>query len=231
MLFRSRMLLQRVEDIGVLVNVNGVVGNNTHRKLNVTEFRGFVLVDEFAPLIFVNVADAKAAQMFTLAHELAHIWYGASAIFDLQNLHPADGGIERLCNVVAAEFLVPREEIVNFWHQVRDVADKFQLLARHFKVSEIVAARRALDLALVTKAEFFEYYEERREVDFQGRGASSGGDFYANQSFRIGRRFAEAVIRATAEGKLLYSEAYRLTGLRSKTFSTYAASLGFGGDV
>ena len=85
-----RELQRMIEDAGILMVVNSVVGNNNHRKLEVNEFRGFVLVDEYAPLVFVNGADGKAAQMFTLAHEMAHIWFGSSAAFDLRQLQPAD---------------------------------------------------------------------------------------------------------------------------------------------
>lgn len=220
-----RYLQLKMEDAGILVVINSVVGNNTHRKLSVNEFRGFVLVDEYCPLVFVNGSDAKVAQMFTLAHELAHIWLGISAAFDLHELHPADNETERLCNRIAAEFLVPADEMKEFWIRVHGHSDRFSRVAREFKVSELVAARRALDLGLITKAEFVEFYRtilerERQDTDVQG-----GGDFYANQDLRIGRRFAEAVIRATREGRLLYRDAYRLTGLYGSTFEAYAARL------
>src|SRR5699024_1671448 len=97
-------LLQTIQDIGILVMINGIVGNNTKRKLSVNEFRGFVLMDNYAPLVFINGSDGKAAQMFTLAHELAHIWIGESAIFDLDMLQPAEVETEKLCNQIAAEF-------------------------------------------------------------------------------------------------------------------------------
>lgn len=224
-----RVLYQRIEDAGVLVAVNGIVGNNTHRKLDVNEFRGFVLIDEYAPLIFVNGADGKAAQMFTLAHELAHIWYGYSAAFDLQQLQPADAEIEIVCNKTAAEFLVPENELCEMWPGITQYPEKFQQLARSFKVSEIVAARRAFDLSLITPDKFFEFYNEYLERVASHNG--SGGNFYSTQAFRIGRRFGEAIIRATQEGKLLYSEAYRLTGLTGSTFSEFAERLGLGGAV
>ena len=102
-----RQLQNKIEEAGILVAVSGIVGNNTHRKLDPAEFRGFVLVDEYAPLVFVNGSDGKAAQMFTLAHELAHIWFGSSAAFDLQELQPANDEIELASNRIAAEFLVP----------------------------------------------------------------------------------------------------------------------------
>jgi Zn-dependent peptidase ImmA (M78 family) len=221
-------LRSAIENVGILVVVNGIVGNNTHRRLDVNEFRGFVLVNEYAPLVFINGADGRAAQMFTLAHELAHIWFGVSAAFDLKQLLPAHNETEKACNVVAAEFLVPENDLRIAWSSVQSESDPFQSLARKFKVSTVVAARRALDAGLISRNRFFEFYEayendERREIVRQ----EGGGDFYASQNYRIGRRFAEAVIRAVKEGHLLYHEAYQLTGLSGDTFGRYAESLGF----
>lgn len=222
-----RKLEDAVEEIAVLVMANGVVGNNNHRKLNPEEFRGFVLVDEFAPLVFVNRKDAKAAQMFTLAHEIAHIWFGQSAAFDLRGLEAAKDTTEQACDKVAAELLVPETELRNLWPAVRNTAEPFQAVARRFKVSVLVAARRAKDLGLITRNDFFVFYDayltdERRKRE---EATEEGGDFYATQTRRIGKRFAQTIIRATREGKLLYNEAYKLTGLRGKTFDQFAAKL------
>lgn len=225
-----RMLQRKVEAAGIFVFVSGIVGNNTHRKLNVNEFRGFVLVDDFAPVVFINGADGKAAQMFTLAHELAHIWFGASAAFDLNNLEPSLDEIEVLCNKVAAEFLIPEEELYTFWKKVHRDDDRFGKIARQFKVSEIVAARRALDLKFINKSEFFEFYNVKQQEMYE-QTTNGGGDFYRTQAVRIGRRFAETVITATKEGSLLYREAYRLTGLNGRTFSELAERLGAGGEL
>ena len=221
-----RELQSKIEEVGILVVVNGVVGNNNHRKLDVTEFRGFVLVDEHSPLVFVNGADGKAAQMFTLAHEVAHVWFGTSAAFDLRDMQPADDETELACNRVAAEFLVPSDELRQAWPFVRQQSDRFKAIARRFKVSELVSARRAQDLDLVTKREFLDFYEEYRQSERRTTAQNQeGGNFYFTQNFRLGRRFAETVVRATGERKLLYHEAYRLTGLYGKTFDSYARFL------
>jgi Zn-dependent peptidase ImmA (M78 family) len=221
-----RTLRDAMDTLGVVVVTNGVVGNNTHRKLDPDEFRGFVLVDGRAPLVFVNGADAKAAQMFTLAHELAHLWFGQSAAFDLKNLEPADNQTERACNAVAAEFLVAGVELRAQWDRVRRQDRPFDQLARHFKVSAIVAARRALDLGLINRQAFFQFYEDhiaaaRRKTD----DAEGGGDFYLSQNVRLGRRFAVAVVQAVQEGQLAYRDAYTLTGLWGRTFDNYVADL------
>ncbi|MGH9449734.1 MAG: ImmA/IrrE family metallo-endopeptidase [Terriglobia bacterium] len=226
-----RNLEAAAEGAGILVTVNGVVGNNTHRKLDSAEFRGFVMVDDYAPLMFINGADSRAAQMFTLAHELAHVWFGSSAAFDLRDLQAASDRTEQACNDVAAEFLVPEAELRRSWGALRRDREPFQAAARQFKVSALVAARRALDLDLMSRNQFLNFYvayqeDERRRATRK----PEGGDFYANQNLRIGRRLATAVVGAALEGRLLYREAYHLTGLYGKTFASYAKSLGFGGS-
>lgn len=214
-------LMEKVEDVGINVIRNGVVGNNTHRKLNYKEFRGFVLVDDYAPFVFINGSDFKSAQMFTLAHELAHIWLGNSAAFDLRNLLPAENKTEKHCDKIAAEFLVPGNNLREGWAKFVKTDDPFQAIARSFKVSELVAVRRTLDLELISKKEFFEFYNEYINRVPRKKDKKSGGNYYYNQPFRIGKRFANAVITAAKEGSLLYRDAYKLTGLTAKTFHEF----------
>lgn len=226
-----RYLRNAMDTIGIFVVVNGIVGNNTHRPLDPNEFRGFVLVDEYAPFVFVNGADAKAAQMFTLAHELAHIFFGYSAAFDLRALHPADDQVEELCNLVAAELLVPADHLRRLWPSVRGALDPFQALARRFKVSTLVIVRRLLDLSFITRAEFFDYYNEYKARLGEKKAAQeNGGDYYKNKNVRVGKRFFANVVHALHEGMITYTEAYRLTDLRGQTFRKYADMV-IGGDL
>ena len=219
-------LRRMIERLGVMAVINGVVGNNTHRRLRVGEFRGFALTDQYAPLIFVNGADAKSAQMFTLAHELAHIWLGEGGLSGFENLIPGGANVEDWCNRAAAEFLVPSQELRERWTHVRRQQHMFEVLARSFKVSPVVAARRAMDLKLVDRGTFFEFYEHYTNQEYRGGTTSSGGDFYNNQNARVGKFFASHVMRAALGGQVGFREAYELTGLRGGTFQDYARRLG-----
>jgi len=211
-------ITKKIEEVGIMVNFNGVVENNTHRVIPVDECRGFVLVNKMAPFMFVNAADAKAAQLFTIVHELAHIWLGESAGFDNENLLPANDPIEKLCDKVAAEFLVPA---VNFKHLWANAAD-INKLARFFKVSPIVIARRALDLGKINKTEFFEFYHRYMDgVRLKKESQGSGGDFYATARKRVGVSFAAYVNQAVKQNKMLYRDAYKITGLRGDTYQNF----------
>ncbi len=202
----------------IMINFNGIVENNTHRVIPVNECRGFVLVNEMVPFMFVNAADAKAAQLFTIIHELAHIWLGESAGFDNQNLLPANDPIEKLCDQVAAEFLVPAISFNEIWANSADI----HKLARYFKVSPIVIARRALDLGKMNKGEFFQFYNHYIEgIRLKKESQGSGGDFYATARKRISVSFAAYVDQAVKQNKLLYRDAYKITGLRGDTYQNF----------
>ncbi len=111
------LLTARAEGAGIWVMRSGIVGIN-HRTLNVSEFRGFAISDDIAPLVFVNGQDARAAQIFTLVHELAHIWIGQTGISNVsltQRDHVQHRQIESVCNAVAAEVLVPQRDFSDSW--------------------------------------------------------------------------------------------------------------------
>ena len=220
-----RHLRDRAEARGVLVAFNGVVGNNTRRRLDRREFQGFALIDRYAPLIFVNGADFKAAQMFTLAHELGHVFVGATGVSNLEDGQTPYHDTERFCNSTAAEFLVPQEELSAHWRRADSIGESLQSVARRFKVSVLVAARRTLDLRLIGLDEFRSFYDAYQQQAAKRPDETTGGNFWNSQNVRIGRRFGSAVTRAAREGRLSYREAYALTGLRGDTFDAFVRSL------
>ncbi len=222
-----RTFRNAAERIGVLVATSAVVGLNNHRPLDPQEFRGFVLSDDYAPLVFVNGADSKSARMFTLAHELSHLWLGKDALVNLIKMMPHHDETERFCNQVAAEFLVPGHKLSERWREANASGRPFQTIGRWFKVSPVVAARRALDLNLINKAQFFRFYEsdraewERRKAQ-EKQQKKGGPNFYDVQDVRLGKRFAYAVVCAARQGRLLFGDAYKLTDLKGETFDRYA---------
>lgn len=211
-------LVETIEDKGIITVFNGVVENNGYRKIPVDDCRGFVLVDNIAPFMFINNADSKSAQMFTIVHELAHIWTGHSAGFDFRKLQPADDPIEILCDQIAAEFLVPENEFNRKWN----LNPNIRSASRYFKVSEIVIARRALDTGKLTKSEFFDFYNEYLTREFiKKESQGSGGNFYATTRKRLSITFAAHINNAVNTGQLLYRDAYKLTSLKGDTFQTF----------
>ncbi len=223
-----KFLRRRIEKIGVFTFFSSVVENNTRWPIHVEDFRGFVLVDDYAPVIFVNSSDAISAQIFTLMHELAHIWLGRSAAFDLRDLNPADNPIEKLCNKVAAEILVPEKRLKHDWFDVSSMESKnpFIHLAWKYKVSEIVVARRLRELNLITEKEFREFYQDyRRRLKDRPEESQSGGVFYKTLKNRLGERFSHMVAEAVISGDITYREAYRLTGIHGRTFDIFVKKL------
>ena len=211
---------------GVLVMVSGIVGSNTHRKLDPQEFRGFALTDDLAPLVFINGADTKSAQMFTLAHELGHIWLGESAVSDAQAVLTQDHAVEEWCNQVAAEILVPLDILADQYDGQRDLGEEVNRLARMFKVSTLVILRRIHDAGGLTRQELWdEYQRELKRLLSIIRGP--GGDFYRTLPARVSKRFARALVISTLEGRTLHRDAYRMLGFsKHSTFSDLAQRLG-----
>jgi Zn-dependent peptidase ImmA (M78 family) len=223
-----RHFIEQADGLGILVMCNGVVHNNNYRHLDPQEFRGFAMSDDFAPLVFINGADTKAAQMFTLAHELAHIWSGQSAVSDSQPTAIPDQQVERWCNEVAAELLVPIEWMRQEYNSNAEVADEASRLARRFKVSTLVILRRILDVGGLTQKEFWEaYHAEVARLRAIPRG--SGGNFYLTQAARVSKRFAAALVTSTLEGQTRYNDAFRMLGFsKQATFKELGRSLGVG---
>jgi len=223
-----RAMFEQVEEAGILVMRNGVVGNNTSQPLSVEEFRGFALSDPHAPLVFINAADTKAAQMFTLAHELAHLWLGESGISNSEEtLAPSGAATEAFCNRVAAEALVPMRDFRAVWNENADPVAEFRRLATRFRVSTLVIIRRAHDAGFLSAESFnIAYKDELDRIMRFARG--SGGDFYKTQTSRLGRRFPRALLESTLGGATLYRDAFRLLGIsKTETFEKLARELRF----
>lgn len=216
-----RVFIEKIDQSGILVMRSGIVGNNTHRKLLVSEFRGFTLSSRYSPLIFININDAKAAQMFTLAHELAHVWLGQSGVSNIY--FSQNDNIETLCNQVASEVLVPNDDFINDWHPNGNILYEVKRLTRIYKVSSLVILIKALQNKYVDQNTFENLYDQERLEGQRPRSETSGGDFYLTQGVRLSKRFINAVVQDAFEGKTTYVEAFQLLGVKkSATFKRMA---------
>ncbi len=218
-----RELIEASEHAGVLVMRSGIVGNNTHRKLDVGEFRGFAISHSLAPVVFINSSDAPSARLFTLLHELAHIWIGSSGI---SNAVPGNTRLEEVvCNGVAGEFLAPSVIFGELWAAAApDLAVRVAELAQRFHVSRFVVIRRALDMGLVDQATYSTFY--RAELDAFRAAEGGGGSFYRNAGAKNSARFARAVIAEAFSGRLLLRDAGKLLGVQPAKIRDFAVQLG-----
>jgi Zn-dependent peptidase ImmA (M78 family) len=211
-----RYFIGQAEEAGLLVMCTGVVQNNNRRHLDPEEFRGFALADPLASVVFINGADSKSAQMFTLAHELSHIWLGQSGVTDSLTLgeHPPD--VERWCDAVAAELLVPMVDFRLHYDPKQNASAQLQPLVRRYKVSSLVVLRRMFDLGALSQSQFWTLFREELER-LKDKPASSGGNFYLAQPVRASKRFAQAIIASTWEGRSSFTEAFKLLGVSKMT--------------
>jgi Zn-dependent peptidase ImmA (M78 family) len=206
------ILAERAEEAGVLVMKSGIVKSNTKRPLSVKEFRGFALVHDVAPLVFINGRDYEVASVFTLIHELAHIWIGQSGVSDLADTTPQHRNIERLCNQVAADVLVPKKEFLERWGPTTDIGS----LANTFRVSRLVVARRALDLGLIGQDRYEEVAAQARK---EGRSSTGGGDAHKTIPVRNSKKFTKTLVKSAMAGETLIRDAASLLHVKAGTIA------------
>ena len=212
-----------ISSMGIIVMMNGIVGANTRRKLNVEEFRAFALVDDFVPLIFINSSDSKSAMLFSLLHEFVHIGIGESSFFNAgycntNYINPN----EIFCNAVAAEVLVPISTFQSKWSEKNndiDILDKINNLASYYKCSQVVIARRALDNQLISIDDYNVVVNQAKQGN-KKKLQSGGGDYYKTNATRIDHKFLLSLDASLREGKTLFTDAFRLTNTNRSTFET-----------
>jgi Zn-dependent peptidase ImmA (M78 family) len=199
--YASRAWLQRVESLGICVFQSSGV--------SVNEMRGFALPDPIAPVVMINSKDSRAARIFTLLHEVAHVALGRSGI---SNMVPGQNGedqrVEVLCNAAAAEALVPADD---FRLQARSKDDirsdeAIKELSAYYRVSEEVVVGKLFDLKFVTR-EFYELkraeYANRRPAKSKQKNIPRWGQVVVKNN---GRAFSATAISAFNAGEIGGSE-------------------------
>ena len=216
-----RALVSDAEEAGILVMRSGVALGNTHRKLDVSEFRGFAVSHPMAPVVFINSADAPTARLFTLMHELAHIWIGSTGVSDGSSQGARQE--EAFCNAVAGEFLAPEDDFRAHWNSALHWEENLAPLAGRFRVSTLVIARRARDLGHISSEQYGAYYR-RVLQEYRDKGGS-GGDYYRVAAIRNSTRLSKAVLAEAQSGRILLRDAGKLLGVQPAKLKTYGMKL------
>lgn len=226
-------LRNTIADIGVIVMMNGIVGNNTHRTLNVSEFRAFALTDPYAPLIFINSRDADNGKLFSLLHELVHVWIGKDNFYnDVYGVSQKVSKEEQFCNAVAAEILVPDSIFIDEWsNQTGSNESIIYELEKKFICSRFTLLIKAFNTRRIEKAEFnrlldlFKGQFETMQNQKQGE-ISGGGDFYRTLATKWDRKVIQAMYSGVQSGRNQYRDVYRLTDTTGKTFHELVRKVG-----
>ncbi|WP_415757804.1 ImmA/IrrE family metallo-endopeptidase [Pseudomonas sp. LT1P18] len=217
----SRALIEAAEAAGILVMRSGIAIGNTHRKLEVSEFRGFAISNAYAPVVFINSSDAPTARLFTLLHELAHIWIGSSGVSDGNTANGRDE--ERFCNAVAGEFLAPEVQFRALWNANVNWEDNLAPLAARFHISKLAIGRRALDLGYLSQAQYSAYYRMILKTFQDDKGGA--GDYYRNTTAKNSPRLSKAVLTEAMSGRMLLRDAGHLLGVQPAKLRTLASRI------
>jgi len=209
----------QISSLGIMVMQNGIVGTNTQRPLDVEEFRAFVLIDSVIPLIFVNSRDSKKAKIFSLIHELIHVFLGNNEVL---NVSPEDDiANERWINQVTINVLIPANKIDKLISKKVSPENNVKLLSRRFHTSLVATAIRMKELHIWgDNIVDWSKKEQSKYLQLKFEKKSSGGDFYNTAVSRIDRYFANAIINTESSGSMAIVQAASMLGVTLKTYDT-----------
>jgi Zn-dependent peptidase ImmA (M78 family) len=216
------LLRERAEQAGVFVLLAGNLGSH-HSAIPVSAFRGFAIADPIAPFIVINDGDAKAAWSFTLLHELAHLWLGATGV---------SGGvpemqIERFCNEVAGAFLLSSMDLQALQVVGDDLDAQIQqvtMYALRWRVSRQMVAYSLFKTGRITREVWLRletgiserWASERRREKDKSKG-SSGPSYYVVRRHRLGHAMLDFARRYTDAGALSPSKAAKVLGVKPRS--------------
>lgn len=215
------LLRDKLDQVGVIVMYSGIVGNNTHRPLSQIEFRAFALDDKFAPLIFINSNDSYNAMLFSLVHELTHIWYGTSELYndDFQkNAKALNPKTEQDINHISESIIFPKSLFINEWKKQSDgtTIEQIKDVATYFNASPLSSGIRALRLGLIKQTDVDQLkIELSKEHQNKKKGQKGGGDYYTTKAAQTDSAFAREIERGVSAGDIAFNKAFELLGVRN----------------
>ena len=213
-----RYWIDTLENNRIFVISTGFVNNNK-RIVDVDICKGFTLIDKFCPFIYINTNNLGGGRIFTLLHELVHIFVGNSIGLSYEPIHPSSTPLEKFCDEVASEILLPTEHFVQTWHSLEgNFYDRFTKIANVNHISKLVVMRKALDCGFIQIADFWSSYNSYTSVPYT---KSTGGNYWNSKPYEVSRKFYSFVDQALKQGKILPTNAYKLTNMKGKTYENF----------
>lgn len=214
-----RFLRQEAEKAGIFVLLKGNLGSY-HSNIAPTVFRGFALADDIAPFIVINDQDTESAWSFTLIHELAHLILGQTGISGAF----AGKQVEKFCNEVASEFMLPKIEFDHFKisnHDPENLQNKVSNYAFAQKLSSSHIAYRLFkrgDINNTTWETLREFYHEkwlenRKAIQSKNKQTEGGPNYYIVKNYKLGS-LVGLVQRLTYSGALTTTKAGMLLEMK-----------------
>ena len=213
-----RYWIDKIEYNRILVVSTGYVGHNK-RTIDVEVCKGFTLVDDYCPFIYINTNNLGGGRIFTLIHELVHVFIGNSIGIGYNPIHPSSEPLENFCDMVSAEILVPTEFFEISWKSNSgSIFDKISKISSQFHVSKLVIAKKALDSNFIEQADFWEFYNYYTSKPFK---KSNSGNYWNSKPYEVSRKFYSYIDSALKQGKILPSNAYKLTNMKAPTYENF----------
>lgn len=216
-------LKKKLENARIAIILGSYIGRQNTRKLDIDEFRAFVLVNDYAPLIFINTQDSQKARLFSLVHELVHIWMGDSELLnnnfsnEPEYLKPTS---EQEINKIVEQILFPKQLFENEWHSTKEINSKNQRIfkiARRFGTSPLATAITAKKYNFISQKEVNQIKAETakntKKYKEKQRESSDGPSYYKVFLSNLDHNFARSVINSTESGQTSYTEAFDLLGV------------------
>jgi Zn-dependent peptidase ImmA (M78 family) len=227
-------LRSKVEAAGVFVLLIGNLGSH-HTKISLETFRGFAIADNIAPFIIINDQDSRTAWSFTLLHELTHICLGQTGISGAR----VEEEIEKFCNDVAGEFLLPNEETLTIGNatNLEEIGNTVSDFARTRNLSSSMVAYKLFRNGSISKDTWFRLNETFKRWWFEGQSTKKsaakkkkgGPNYYVVKSHRVGNLLISHVKRMMAGGILTTTKAGKILGVKAKNVGALVDTLASSG--
>lgn len=228
-----------IEGEGIFVLLVGDLGSH-HTDIPPELFRGYVIADQLAPLMVINDNDAYPAWSFTALHETVHLWLGSTGISGTPS---TDIQIERFCNDVAGEILLPRDDLQELSYigtcPYEELVTQISIFGEERNISRSMVAYKLYRSEIISKAkwhkvkdQFYEEWQKSRDRSPRKKGKSKDGpSYYVVRRHRLGPALLRLVSRALSEGIITYTKAGKVLGVKPRNVAPLLRDLSYQGDI